>query len=172
MKNKSFSCDPLRRVMAAAVAAVATFILLSQSASAESWNGIEPLKSRRADVERILGQPVKDKPGESGTLQFKVKGGTVTVTFISARFVTSKRLSPDVEGTVQQVIFQHDESADTPESMGLSEKSGFKRTDSQGAAIYTNQKEGIIHTFIGGRLKTTYYMPSEGQWGRVRKMKR
>jgi hypothetical protein len=169
MSNTTFSGNHARRVVAACVASFAAFLLLSQSATAAGWHGIEPLKSRRADVERALGTPVKDQPGENGTLQFKVAGGMVTVGFVNAKFIASKKLSPELEGTVLQVVLQHENSSDTPESMALAEKSDFKREDSQGASVFTNQKEGIIYTFIGGRLRTTYYTPSAEQWGRAQR---
>lgn len=170
MKNNSLSGNHARRVVAACVVAFAACVMLSQSAWAASWNNIEPLKSRRADVEKILGQPVKDQPGENGVLHFKVAGGMVTIAFVDARFVTAKRLAPDLEGTVRQVVLQHENSSDTPESMGLTSKSDFKRDDGAGGVTkYTNLKEGIVYTFIGGKLKTTYFTPSSDQWTRAQK---
>ncbi|HEY0546576.1 MAG TPA: hypothetical protein VGC91_14455 [Pyrinomonadaceae bacterium] len=166
MKNTSHSGNHARRV----VAAFAAFVMLSQAVSAADWNGIEPLKSRRADVERILGKPVTDQPGENGVLHFKVAGGMVTVAFVDARFVTTKRLAHDLEGTVRQVVLQHDNASDTPESMGLAAKSDFKRDDGAGGVTkFTNLKEGIVYTFIGGKLKTTYYTPSSDQWSRAQR---
>lgn len=170
MKNTSLSGNHARRVVAACVVAVAALTLLLQTVSAASWNGIEPLKSRRADVEKILGQPITDQPGETGVLHFKVAGGMVTVAFVDARFVTTKRLSHDLEGTVRQVVLQHDNASDTPESMGLVSKSDFKRDDGAGGVTkYTNLKEGIVYTFIGGKLKTTYFTPSSDQWSRAQR---
>ncbi len=169
MRNKSFSGNHARRVFAASVAAFAAFVLCGQLVSAANWNGIEPLKSRRADVERVLGQPLKDQPGTNGTLHFKVAGGNVTIAFVDAKFVTAKRLSPDLEGTVRQVVLQHENSSDTPESMGLAEKSDFKRDEGQGVTKFTNLKEGIVYTFMGGRLKTTYFTPSNDQWSRAQR---
>lgn len=170
MRNNSFSGNHARRVIAASVLAFAAFVILSPLATATNWNGIEPLKSRRTDVERILGQPLKDQPGENGMLRFKVVGGNVTVAFVNTRFVANKKLSPELEGTVLQVVLQHDNSSDTPESMALGEKSDFKRDDVQGGITkYTNLKEGVVYTFIGGRLKTTYFMPSNEQWSRAQR---
>ncbi|HEX8920309.1 MAG TPA: hypothetical protein VF766_02455 [Pyrinomonadaceae bacterium] len=133
---------------------------------AMDWNGIEPLKSRRADVERILGQPIA---GQDGTLHFKVMGGKVTVSFVNARFVATKKLSPEVEGTVLQIVLQHESSSETPESMGLVGNSNFEREDTQGGTLFRNLKDGIAYTFFQGRLKTTRYSPSSKQLGKVRK---
>ena len=93
----------------------------------------------------------------------------VTVAFVTARFVANKKLSRDLEGTVLQIILQHDNSNDTPESLGLKDKRGFEREERQGATVYSNMKEGIIYTFYGGKLKTTRYTPSSEQLGRARR---
>jgi hypothetical protein len=157
------------RVWASTIACLAALLIFAQVASATSWHNIEPLKSRRADVERALGRPLRDQPGAEGTLQFKVMGGTVTVAFTTARFVANKKLSPEFEGTVLQIILQHDNSNDTPESLGLPGKRGFEHEDRQGATIYSNLREGIVYTFYNGHLKTTRYTPSAEQLGRARK---
>jgi hypothetical protein len=160
----------VRRVMGCLVLACALVSLLSQAAWAASWNNIEPLKSRRADVERILGRPINtDQPGTSGTLRFKVMGGTVTVTFVTARFIANKKLDPALEGTVLEIVLQHERSTDTPESMSLTKNSDFKRQDVQTGSIFLNQKDGITYTFVGGQLKTTRYSPAAQQLVRARK---
>ena len=170
MNNPIFFRPRVRRVWALAIVGFAAFLTLAQVASAATWNNIEPLKSRRADVERALGRPLRDQPGEEGTLQFKVMGGTVTVAFVTARFVANKKLSPSIEGTVLQIILQHDNSSDTPESLGLTDKRGFEREERKGGAIiYSNLKEGIVYTFFNGKLKTTRYTPSVEQLGKARK---
>ena len=137
--------------------------LSCQTARAENWNNIEPLKSRRADVERVLGQPLKSQPGETGTLHFKVAGGKVTVLFVSAKFVQTKKLDPALEGTVLQIVLQHENSSNTPESMGLKDKSGFEREEIQGSILYRNVRDGIHYTFINGKLRTTRYSPTADQ---------
>jgi hypothetical protein len=167
MKN-SFSFH-VRRVIAAIAIAFAALIITSPIVTAGTWSGIEPLKSRRADVERLLGKPLRDQPGSNGTLHFKVGGGIITIAFIDARFVATKKLFPELEGTVRQVVVQHENSLDTPESLGLADKSEFERQDGQGGAVYRNLKEGIVYTFLGGKLKTTYYTPSAEQWARAQK---
>jgi hypothetical protein len=169
MRNPNFFHIRARRVILSAVAACASLIILSQSAMAASWNGIEPLKSRRADVERILGRPIQEQAGEEATLHFKVAGGTVTIAFVNAHFVASKKLSPELEGTVLQIVLQHDNSSDTPESMNIAGNSRFERQDTQGGSIFRNQKDGIVYTFFNGKLKTTRFTPSSGQLGRARK---
>jgi hypothetical protein len=159
-----------RRVMASAGVVFAALLILSQATDAASWSGIEPLKSRRAEVERALGQPMQNQPGENGTLHFKVAGGTVTVAFIDARFVATKKLFPDLEGTVRQIVLQHDTSSDTPDSLGLTTNTNFKHDEGPGGVTkYSNLKDGIVYTFVGGKLKTTYFTPSSAQWSRAQK---
>ena len=171
MKNLNFFCSRLRRLSALGVglALTASLVVLSQSAMAMDWNGIEPLKSRRADVERILGKPVTGQPGQDGTLHFKVMGGKVTVAFVNARFVETKKLSPELEGTVLQIVLQHENSSETPDSMRLVGNSNFEREEGQGVTIFRNLKDGITYTFFQGRLKTTRYSPSSRQLGKARK---
>ncbi|HEV2763545.1 MAG TPA: hypothetical protein VGV38_11255 [Pyrinomonadaceae bacterium] len=133
---------------------------LTPTAGAASWNNIEPLKSRRADVERVLGKPLEDKPGETGTLHFKVAGGQVTVSFVTARFVETKKLAPELEGTVLQVVLKHENAPDTPATLNIDGNSNFQREERDGVAHYRNQKDGISYTFVGGKLKTTWFSPA------------
>jgi hypothetical protein len=170
MRKQSYSGSHARRVVAVCVASFAAFLILSHDASAASWNGIEPLKSRRDDVERILGQPTTNQPGDGGTLHFKVAGGIATVVFVDARFVAAKKLSTKLEGTVRQIVLQHENSSDTAESMGLTSNKAFTREDGRSDVTkFSNLKEGIVYTFIGGKLKTSYFTPSTDQWTRAQK---
>jgi hypothetical protein len=159
-----------RRVVSTAVLgpALAAFVVSAAlpSARAASWSGIEPLKSRRADVERVLGKPVEDKPGQTGTLRFKVAGGTVTVAFIDARFVAAHKLSPSLEGTVRQIALQHESSSETPESMQLAKNGSFEREDRGQVSVFRNTRDGVAYTFVGGRLRTTHYTAASAQLAR------
>ena len=164
--RRSRSGPPLSVV----VAAFAALLLCdARPAGAATWNGIEPLKSRRADVERVLGRPVNDVPGQTGTLRFKVAGGMVTVSFFNSKFVTSRKLAPEVEGTVMQIVLQHDHAPDTPESLKLVKNSRFERETRQNIAVFTNQKDGIVYTFIDGKLKTTYFSAAAEQLARLQR---
>jgi hypothetical protein len=149
---------------AAAFVAVSACLLAASApvSRAAEWHGLTPLKSRRADVERALGKPLQADTA-SGALNFKVSGGMVTITFVTPKFAQAKKLSPDVEGTVLLIVLQHENSSDTPESVGLVNKSGFTREEKGVMAVYTNQKDGITYTFFNGRLKTTRYAPAADQ---------
>ncbi|HEY6045136.1 MAG TPA: hypothetical protein VIU65_00955 [Pyrinomonadaceae bacterium] len=141
---------------------IATSILsFAVAARASSWRGIEPFVSKRADVERAMGTPATEGP--NGSLNFAVAGGTVSVSFVDQNFVKSKKLRAEVEGTVLQIILQHESSSDTPESMNLVKNHDFVRDKTKDALIYRNLKEGIVYTFIGDRLRTTRYTFSEKQ---------
>ena len=138
----------------------------SSAVRAASWQGIEPFKSRRADVLQALGKPANDPFG--GPLTFKILGGTASISFVDANFVRAKKLQPELEGTVLQIILQHESSSDTPDSMGLLKNRGFTREEARDALIFRNLKEGVVYTFLNGKLKTTRYTFSENQIGRAR----
>lgn len=168
MKNPILFSFHVRRVMAA-IFVVFAALLISTPTKAAPWGGIEPLKSRRADVERLLGKPLRDQPGSNGTLHFKVAGGVVTIVFVDARFVATKKLFPEMEGTVRQIVLQHENASETPESLNITSNSDFERQEGQGTVVYRNLKEGIVYTFIGGKLKTSYFTPSAEQWAKAQK---
>ena len=145
------------------VAVVACLLAGGRTIRAAEWHGLEPLKSRRVDVERELGQPMQQERSATNSLNFKVAGGLVTVTFVDAKFVQTKKLSPELEGTVLLIVLRHENSSDTPESLALANKGGFTREAKGGMIVFYNQKEGITYTFIDGRLKTTRYAPATEQ---------
>ena len=170
MRNTNFSRAKARSVVAV-LAAVVVVLLSAGGARAASWKGIEPFVSKRADVERALGAPVVDRLAEDGTLRFNVSGGSVTVFFVTPKFVATKRLSPKLEGTVLQIVLSHDNATDTPESMNLVKNSAFKRDAKGEVEVYTNEKDGIVYTFVSSRLKTTRYAYSEQQLARIQRGK-
>ena len=145
------------------VAAFAALLILTQVARAATWKGLEPFTSKRADVERVLGAPIVDRMSKDGTLQFNVTGGTVTVQFVDAKFVAAKKLPPDAEGTVLQIVLQHERATDTPESLSLGANKDFEREDRGNVTVYRNAKDGLFYTFIDGKLKTTRYAGSSEQ---------
>jgi hypothetical protein len=155
-----------RRCMATSVIVFA-LLLISERAEAASWNGIEPFKSRRADVIQILGQPVGESP--DGALRFAVMGGSVQVSFVSDKFVAAKKLRPDLAGTVLEIVLQHESSSDTPESLKLLSNRSFTRDETQSSLIFRNPKDGIAYTFLQGTLRTTRYTFADGQLSRARR---
>jgi hypothetical protein len=137
------------------------------SVRAAAWNGIEPLKSRRPDVEKILGKPISET--SEGALHFAVAGGTATVSFVDEKFVNAKRLRRDLVGTVLEVVLVHENSSDTPESIGLTKNRAFERDNVQNESIFRNLKDGILYTFLDGKLHTTRFTFSADQLGHARR---
>ncbi len=171
MKNKIFSRSKARGV-ASGLAAVAAAVLLSAGAArAATWKGLEPFVSKRADVERVLGAPAADRYDAEGTLEFNVTGGRVTVFFVTPKFVATKRLPAHYEGTVLQIVLQHDSARDTPESMNLVSNKSFKREAKGGVEKYSDDKEGLFYTFVESHLKTTRYAYSMDRLVRIQQGK-
>lgn len=174
MSKPKHLLSPMRRLSILCISLAFVALLFGAdalTAQAATWNNIEPLKSRRVDVERQLGLPVEDVPGRTATLRFKVAGGTVTIFFVNSKFVTSRKLDPEIEGTVMQIVLQHDNATDTPESLKLVNNSRFEPEVRKNVAVYTNQKDGIIYTFIDGKLKTTYYAATAEELAQLQRKK-
>ncbi len=125
-------------------------VTFATSVGAASWNGIEPLKTRR------------------DALRFSVSGGTVQISFVNEKFVTAKRLKPELAGTVLEIVLQHEHSSDTAESMKLLTNRAFVRDDVRNISVFRNVKDGVVYTFIDGNLKTTRYTFADGQLFRSR----
>jgi len=148
-------------------ALILTTLIGALTAFAASWNGIEPFKSTRAEVIKILGQPI----GEStdGVLRFSVMGGTVQVSFVSNNFMKAKKLRPELVGTVLEIVLQHENSSDTPVTMKLMDNKAFVREETKTTTIFRNAKDGIIYTFMGDKLKSTRYTFADSQLSRARR---
>ncbi len=158
--------NQMNRIIASSVVICAT-LLVSSKANAATWNGIEPFKSRRADVIKILGQPLSE--GAEGTMRFAVMGGSVQVSFVNEKFVASKKLRPELAGTVLEIVLNHDHSSDTPASLKLAENRSFTRDETQSSLIFRNPKDGIAYTFQQGVLRTTRYTFADGQLTKARR---
>lgn len=156
--------------MLVALAFATLFVANVPAARAASWKGIEPLKSRRADVERVLGMAARESVAD-GALHFDVAGGRVTIFFLSAKTVAVKKLSPELEGTVIQIALQHDAANDTPQSLGLDKDKKFEREAKGDVLFYNNQRDGIAYIFIGGKLRTTRYSAPAEEFARTLRRK-
>ena len=154
-----------RRATAVLILTIFTWASFARNTGAASWNGIEPFKSRRDEVVKALGKPI----GESseGALRFAVSGGSVLVSFVSEKFVTNKKLRPELAGTVLEIVLQHEHSSDTPESMSLLKNKEFVRDEVQNASIFRSNKSGMVYTFVDGKLRTTRFTFSEAQLARM-----
>jgi hypothetical protein len=157
------------RALPRLAAALAAVLLVASAARAATWKGLEPFVSKRGDVERVLGAPTSDKYLDSGTLQFNVSGGAVTVFFVTPKFVAAKKLSPALEGTVLQIVLQHSAAADTPETLNVAGNSAYEHKRDGQVDVYIDPKEGVAYTFVGGKLKTTRYTYSSEQLQRIQR---
>ena len=156
-----------RRYSVIAIAFVFALILSSAPARAAAWNGIEPFKTRRDEVIKILGPPVGESP--DGVMRFNVMGGSVQVSFVNDKFVSTKKLRPELAGTVLEMVLQHDHSSDTPETLKLLNNHLFTRDETKTSTIFRNMKEGIIYTFVEGMLRTTRYTFADDQLAKARR---
>ena len=149
------------------VCAAVAMLGAARSTAAASWNGIEPFKSTRDDVLRILGKPT----GEStdGVLRFNVMGGSVQVSFVSDKFVLAKKLRPSLAGTVLEVVLQHEHSSETPVTMKLLDNKAFIRDETKTTTIFRDIKEGIIYTFVNDKLSSTRYTFADSQLNDARR---
>jgi len=150
-----------------AIAFVSTLIFSSAPARGAAWNGIEPLKTRRDEVVKLLGAPIGESP--DGVMRFKVMGGSVQVSFVNDRFVTAKKLRTELAGTVLEIVLQHEHSSDTPESLKLLSNHAFARDETKTSTIFRNMKEGLIYTFVEGMLRTTRYTFADDQLAKARR---
>jgi len=146
---------------------ISALLIAVSSTVAAPWGGIEPFKSRRADVIKILGEPVGESP--EGVLRFKVMGGSVQVSFVNEKFAASKKLRSEMVGTVLQIVLEHDQAPDTPESLKLQENKSFTKDETETRTIYRNLKDGLVYTFMQGHLRTTRYTFADNQLDRARK---
>jgi hypothetical protein len=146
-----------RKLGLAAILCVATV----STAHAATWKGIEPLKSRRADVVRILGKPASENSADA-SMRFATAEGGVIVSLVTRDFAAQKGWSPELEGTVVQILLQHEGSKETPKSLRLDGNPRFDREVRGGSVFYRNRKEGVIRIFTNGRLATSIFAPEDG----------
>jgi hypothetical protein len=164
MKQSAIRTSLLRATLFVSILVCAS---LAKPVTAASWHGIEPFKSRRADVVQILGQPISES--QDGVLRFTVMGGSIQISFVDQKFVASKKLRPELAGTVLLIVLQHEHSSDTPESLNLLNNKAFAHDDVRNVSIFRSMKDGIVYTFIDGTLKTTRYTFADGQMSRARR---
>lgn len=159
------------RAVALSLAAALAVLLSAGVARAATWKGLEPFVSKRADVERVLGVPAVDRFTQDGTMEFNVAGGKVTVFFVTPKFIASKKLPAHYDGTVLQIVLQHERAQDTPESMNLITNKSFKREAKGNVEKFSDEDEGLFYTFVESHLKTTRYSYSMDRLSRIQRGK-
>lgn len=157
------------RALVRAILLISVFVCAGFAANvnAATWNGIEPFKTRREEVVKIMGPPVSESA--DGALHFNVSGGSIQISFVDEKFVANKKLRPELAGTVLQIILQHQHSSDTPESLKLRSNKDFIRDERRNVLVYRNPRDGLVFTFIDGSLKTTRYTFADTQLGHARR---
>ena len=145
---------PLTKVIVLLTAVV----LAGVTSHAKSWRGIVPLKSTRADVERLLG-----KPNELGRYQFEkerayihYKNGPCSVGDESCECYAA-------DDTVREIYVQLEDSLKFARL--IIDKTKFKKNiypEDRNLAVYSNDVAGIIYvvSLRDGDVVTIQYLPS------------
>lgn len=138
-------------------------VLLVNFANAESWNGIHPLQSTRAEVELILGKCIE---GESKTVcRYRLSDKYVDVIYTSDDACSEKnQLWRVPQGTVTSISIDL-----MPGGLLRLKKSGYnltefrKEEDSElpGVVHYRSSKRGLTLTADRGLLTGLQYYPSD-----------
>ena len=116
-------------------------ILFCSVAQAKAWRGITPLKSTRADVERLLG-----KPGAHGRYQFKTERAYIDYAEGSCDKKDQRCECLVSEDTVLSISVTLE--IEMPFSKLHIDKSKYKKTKASNdpdLAVYENDEEGIIY---------------------------
>lgn len=119
------------------------FLIWSAPVFAKSWRGITPLRSTRADVERLLGKP---EPGTQGV--FKTTNEVVRVTYARIECDYGWKVKPD---TVVSLMIQPQSPLKVTD-LKLQTKKYEKRRDlnQQNVYYYISAKDGINYTVDEG----------------------
>ena len=132
-------------------------LTLEGAAFAKSWRGIVPLRSTRADVEKILGKPT------AANHVYKIGAGTVDVTYSQQR---CEHNAPSGWGswnvpldTVINLSFDADFLVSDLKIRNL-EKYRL-RTDNSVSAEYRLPVEGIQYSVKGDRVVRITYGPTD-----------
>ena len=144
------------------IVVILAIAVVASTVRAASWKGIDPLKTRRADVIRILGKPASENAADS-SMRFSTPEGVATVSFVTQDFGALKGWDPALVGTVVQILLQHENSKETAKSLGLEGNRKLDREVRGDLVFYRDRKEGIIRIFDkSGKLATTIYAPADG----------
>lgn len=127
------------------------------TASAKSWRGIVPLRSTRADVEKILGKPT------ASNHVYKIGAGTVDITYAQQQ---CEQNAPSgwgswnvPAGTVISLSFDADFLVSDLKIRNLEK---YKlRTDNSLSTEYRLLAEGIQYSVKGDRVVRITYGPTD-----------
>ncbi len=141
--------------MSKALSLTVITLILAQISAAGDWSGIVPLRSTRAEVERLLGPP-----GQSSTSVYLTEGERISVTYAERPCDHDWQVPP---GTVIS-FFIHPKHPPVFADLKLDERKYEKRRDVHIETLYyyVNQAEGINYTVDTGKGVVTgvEYYPS------------
>ncbi len=129
-------------------------VAFSQTTTAQKWRGIVPLRSTRADVERLLGSNVK-----SGGVVYELEDENVSVVYSSGLCTPEKPRGWNVpkDTVVSFTVAPRVKPRLADMKLNLRD---FKRTEEPGNAVhYSNKKTGVSFDVEDGFLIITYYNP-------------
>lgn len=121
------------------------FVTAAVQCQSNVWNGITPLKSTRADVEKILGQPTPNSRAKFAA-SYSTKWGKVSVLYSTGPCSVTPSHGWDVpELTVISLSVYPQPEPDFDESQ-INMKEFEKRPDPEilSSVAYTNKKDGVV----------------------------
>lgn len=119
-----------------------TLTLIAGEAQAKGWRGIVPLKSTRADVERILGLP-----GKHGRYQFEKERAYIEYSGAGPCAPENACLCAVSEGTVISIYAELEvEMRFSALRLDKRKYRKYVSPQDQTLATYSNDKDGIIYT--------------------------
>ena len=132
-----------------------------------SWRGITPLRSSAADVARVLGDGVESGEGQvSGP--FKVEGGEVTFSYLTAGLAKLYRAPRSMIGKVFTIYFKPNDAMTRDE---LKLAASFKRcTEARNKSYYYLVNDiGVAYQFRSDNdsVETIIYQPSRDETRRL-----
>jgi hypothetical protein len=140
---------------------VSSQVAKTGSVAGNSWRGITPLRSSAEDVARLVGMDV-DRSDANGP--FKVEGGEVTFSFLTASLAKIYRAPRSMVGKVFTIYFK---PSDSTYRADLTLGRGFRRCveERDRTFYYYLNDAGVAYQFLrnGDRLETIIYQPSRGE---------
>jgi hypothetical protein len=127
------------------------------TAAAKSWRGIVPLRSTRADVEKILGKPT------ASNHVYKIGAGTVDVTYSQQRCESNAAAGWGSWNVPSDTVINLSFAADFLVSdLKIRNLEKYKlRTDNSVSTEYRLPVEGIQYSVKGGRVVRITYGPTD-----------
>ena len=142
-----------KNIVITILTAISLMVLWASSASAKEWNGLTPLHSTRADVERILG--IKS----SGGLSDKVNIGAIRVFIV---YYMQDQCSKNGDGWKVPAgtvfgIFIRPNPMPLPSELGIDISKLTKSGTDYGATEHTDEAEGFAISMVEGRITHLSY---------------